>query len=358
MKLILMMILTLVYSSGSYSSEGLLRAWEGLSAPEIMVSGFTNQFDILPLSGTADTDTQKFWSGPYWPLRLGGINHRWNSRTSEEKSFGYYSYSKKELKKLPLDKLKELSATEKYDILMGRYNYPLKAEVAKKVSPEAEGWEGICHGWVLASIHHNEPTPKTLVNPDGILVPFGSSDIKALLSYYYAESDSWADFVGLRCNFGSWTGGAKECDEDLNAGAFHIILANKLGLNKDGFVADVTRYAEVWNQPVYGYDSYVVSESAPYEGAALGTVRVLEMRTEIFYVNESEAYWEPVKETYSQFQGSRVFLYKLDINQYGEIIGGEWQSEERPDFLWQKPRETHFHGPLEALPRLLNDSFF
>jgi hypothetical protein len=51
----------------------------------------------------------------------------------------------------------------------------------------------------------------------------------------------------------------------------------------------------------------------------------------------------------------RVVQYRLEIDRYGNIIGGEWESEDRPDFIWQRKRETSFTGLLNLLPRLLND---
>jgi hypothetical protein len=36
---------------------------------------------------------------------------------------------------------------------------------------------------------YRQPHAVTLVNADGISVPFGSSDVKALLSYFTAEYD-------------------------------------------------------------------------------------------------------------------------------------------------------------------------
>lgn len=47
--------------------------------------------------------------------------------------------------------------------------------------------------------------------------------------------------------------------------------------------------------------------------------------------------------------------YNLDINANGEIIGGEWKSAARPDFLWLKEKPAKFTGDYERLADLLND---
>ena len=351
MKVITGMAAALIVSSAAFGAVDV--AWEGFSNPAILSSGFTNNIFSLPLEGAAQYTGPRFWSGPYWPHKQAGINYRWASPRRE--TFKYTSPSLKQLKKMSLNEKVALSPSEKYDILAGRYDYPLRAEVASKVSPTAQDWEGICHGWVLATLHHAEPKPKTLKNKDGISIPFGSSDIKALISYYYAESPEVADQVGLRCNFGTWTGGAVECDQDLNAGAFHIILTNKIGLEHEGFVMDVERYSEVWNQPIIAYRSREMGRFYPGRTAARGTQFEIRMQTEVFYINEAAPSWNTLHGTNQQAMVYRVVQYRLEIDSYGNIIGGEWESEDRPDFIWQRKRETNFTGLLNLLPRLLND---
>lgn len=351
MKVIVPMITGLFLSFAAIASVDV--AWEGFSAPQILSSGFTNNIYSLPLEGATAYNGPKFWSGPYWPNNQGGINHRWASPRRE--SFNYSSPTLKQLKKMTTNQMVSLSPSEKYDILASRYDYPLKNQVASKVSPSAQDWEGICHGWVLAALHHNEPTPKSFRNQEGIIIPFGSSDIKALLSYYYAESQDLANQVGLRCNFGKWTGGASECNQDLNAGAFHIILTNKIGLQHEGFVMDVDRYSEVWNQPIVAYRTHELGRYQPSRTAARGTSYEMRVQTEVYYTNEAEASWNTLHGTDKQAMMYRVVTYRLDINRNSDIIGGEWESEDRPDFIWQKSKETNFDGLFYLLPELLND---
>src|SRR5690606_22761883 len=100
-------------------------------------------------------------------------------------------------------------------------------------------WHGICNGWTAAALHHAEPAQVMLVNPDGIRVPFGSSDVKALLSFYYAVIESSSDGqIGARCSVGVQV--SKAC-KDVNPGAFHIALANELGLHHRGFAIEIDR---------------------------------------------------------------------------------------------------------------------
>lgn len=345
------------YSVSHASPNAIDQAWQGFSDPEIMASGFTHNYHLLPLKGSMQIGP-KAWSGSYWASHKGGINIRWNSPNRE--GFKYKSPTKAEVEKMSLDQLAQLSATEKYDLFLGDYSYSMRKDAEDTANPRAEDWAGICHGWTPAALHHNEPLPKVMTNPDGIQIPFGSSDIKALLSWYYAfraKSDEGSHQVGLRCFFGRWMGGARACDEDLNAGAFHIVISNMLGLRQEGFAGDVDRFKEVWNQPIVSYNSKVLEDNLkPSSKAAKKTVKEMLIATELFYVDESdEDTWEPVHGTRQQMISKKDLKYRLELNAEDEIIGGEWVSEERPDFLWNRPKVEKFEGILSGLPLLLND---
>lgn len=334
----------------------VLEAWQGFSSPDILSSGFTHSYYSLPQEGSTDYNGPRFWSADYWPSKVGGINHRWYS--SRPAGFRTNSPKRNEVLRMNSNQLAALAPSEKYDILMGRYDYPLKKQVAASVSETAQDWEGICHGWVVAALHHSEPTPKYLTNSDGVVVPFGSSDIKALITYYYAIDQGNAPTVGRRCNFGQWTGGETDCDQDLNAGAFHIIIANRIGLARQGLIMDVERLDQVWNQPVIAYSSKVTAEFTPGRDAARGTVREFRLTTQVWYVNEIENNWERVQGTALQKFDTKVLQYRIELNRNDEIIGGTWESKERPDFIWHKEKAQRFDGYFFRLPTLLNDDSF
>lgn len=333
---------------------GINEAWEGFSRPEIMGSGFNPKLDELPLEGFLDAGT-KAWSGHYWPSKEGSINARWN--TPSKTGFSYWSPSKAEVFNMSEAQLAQLAPSEKLDLLNGNYDYPLKNIVSGSANPNAQDWAGICHGWAPASIYHNEPTPKVLTNRDGLRVPFGSADIKALLSYYYAfYNDSTSSQIGLRCFFGRFMGAARGCMNDLNAGAFHIVITNKLGLRKEGVLMDVDRYREVWNQPIVGYKAKVLVDDLPRgRMAASSAVREARVEMELFYVDESDPMWNVVHGTENQKIISKDLQYRLELDKDGFIVGGDWESSIRPDFLWLTPKATSFSAPFSRLPELLND---
>lgn len=337
-----------------YAGAEVLEAWQGFSNPDILSSGFTHSYFNLPREGTTQYNGPKYWSGDYWPSKSGGINLRWGSAYAA--GFNTKNFTRSEVLRMNPATLKVLSPSEKFDILNGRYDYPVKAEVAKTVSETAQDWEGICHGWAAAAIHHAEPRPKTILNRDGVAIPFGSSDIKALLTYYYAwYGNQNTPTIGKRCSFGQWTGGSENCDQDLNAGAFHIVLTNRLGLQGTGFIMDVERYTEVWNQPVIAYNTQLMGELRPTRNAARSAVREFRLSTQVWYVNETENTWYPVHGTQYQKYDTKIFQYRIELNSRDEIVGGTWESEARADFIWQKEKSSQFTGLFFRLPELLND---
>ena len=259
---------------------------------------------------------------------------------------------------MSIPELAELAPSEKYDLFTGNYHYPLRNEVDRVAADRsAEIWEGICHGWSPATMNHAEPKPKLMRNPDGIDIPFGSTDIKALLSYYYAYGFEVPDThqMGRRCYRGRWLNTDKDCKEDLNAGAFHIILTNRIGIDGKGFIADINRYKEVWNHPFVSYKTTVLGSGRPGRDAAAGAVKKIQLKTSMAYVDENGHDWRHVIGTEKQYTKTVTYTYDIEVDAAGTIVGGEWTSKERPDFLWLKHRPRKFEGLLARLGELLEE---
>lgn len=350
------MMIGLIWSLLTLSlyASPLFGPWDGRSDPLIMSSSFERNFYRLPLQGHTKK-TKRFWSGDYWADRYGGINYRWYAQDKFSKQ--RQSPTKDEVRRMTIPELATLSPAEKYDLFLGRYDYPLRNEVAKLANPKALIWEGICHGWAPATMNHDEPVPRLMMNPDGIEIPFGSTDIKALLSYYYAHGfiTTTTHQLGQRCYQTRANATDPNCHEDLNAGAFHMVLSNKIGIEGVGVLADLQRYEQVWNNPLMAYTSQVVQELAPGARAARGTTKVLRIKTEVTYPDNGENRWQTVLGTRYQVTKKFYLMYDLELDAYGNIIGGEWRSEDRPDFLWLKARPWKFEGTLYRLGDLLND---
>lgn len=330
------------------------RAWPSISDPGRMSSGFKRDFASLPLSGSSN-DNRKNWSSDYWARKKGGINYRWNSPNPT--GFNLKSPTKEQAMTMSESQLAALAPSEKWDLFIGRYDYPTRNEVAKYASPTRPLWEGICDGWAGAALNHHEPVPVTKPNPDGILIPFGSSDIKGLLSWYYAKKYSGGyAMMGRRCNNALF--GTDRCNEDMNSGAFHIVLTNRVGLAGDSFIADIDRKKEVWNHLAYNYKTTITSSNLkPRSSSASGTVKVVRVKTSVDWVyNVPRNTWEPVLGTSNQKTIRRTYDYYLDLNKDGRIIGGEWVSSTRPDFLWLEKKVSNFGGLFSKLGELIDDA--
>lgn len=350
MKLVLILFFMIGLVENKLHAAPQFLPWNRQSNPAIMNPKFEKKFSLLPLAGII-TDVKRYWSSDYWPHYKGGINYRWNAEIPS--GFNLRSPTKTEVKKMSVKELEALSPAEKFDLLRGSYSYGLKQEVARRASPRRKVWEGICHGWATAALNHNEPTPKLVANPDGVLIPFGSSDIKALLSYYYAYHDHpvRTHQMGRRCS------GQKHCQEDLNAGAFHIVLSNKVGLDGKSFITDIDNGREVWNQVVHSYWSEILEKDLPAaRDSAPGTVSMTRLRTKMKVVfNIVKNSWSEVLGTKLQTYKDLTYEYDLDLDKEGRIIGGNWHSKERPDFMWFVPRTRSFSGKFQTMESLLND---
>lgn len=350
MKAALIVVLGILMAANALSAElGNKRAWGRISEPLLMGVTRVNS-SALPLTGKV-SDSTKYWSSDFWSKKKGGINYRWNA--SRPSGFKLKSPSKEQAATMSIAELSTLAATEKLDLYSGNYDYPLKREIAKYATPRAPSWEGICNGWSEASMHHSEPLPVTLKNPDGISIPFGSSDIKALLSwYYFRKSADGYHRIGSRCR-----NKEDNCKNDLNAGAFHLVLGNRVGINGESFIADLDRGEEVWNHTAYSYKSTIVQSGIrPRRSSARGTVRMMRVRTEVDYTFVlKKNSWEPVLGTENQKFQTRKYEYYLDMDADNNVIGGDWISKERPDFLWISEKTPEFTGIMAKLADLVQE---
>lgn len=379
----------LVLSALAVVSSAHAAKWNKSNNPDffkpVAAKGIVKNFSELPLK--AEISDHRFgWSETYWPSNKGGIAYRWNSPNPEP--FKYKLKTKEELLKMSEKELEELSPAELYDIAMGDYTYSLTKKVLSKFSPTELWWEGICHGWALAASNYAEPAKVVVTNKDGLKVPFGSSDVKGLLSMHDAfNSKGLYVRVGDRCGVDGKAAGEalpedgnvpvvskrdaekSEC-EDVNAGAFHIVLASMIGVNSHGFVADVDRFNDVWNQPVTSYESTVVGEVRLNEkDLKNGVDRKIRVKTTMTYGEELVFYnaedaangevgfvsKEPVTSTPAQTFSSRNYEYILELDRAGNIVGGEWISEGRPDMLWMKKKDPTFYNgkmPLAGLSKI------
>ncbi|MDH5582026.1 MAG: hypothetical protein OEY33_08960, partial [Bdellovibrionales bacterium] len=186
-------------------------AWNSQNDPERFGKNLETNLRKLPQTGKLE---KLPWSGDYWPTYKGGITYRWNTPLAEgEKESSRYAYRMLDLNFLEKDKIAEYSPAEKYDIFIGAPNFPLTTHERNRTNilKTVEGtiqydsefkiptWEGLCHAWAPATILYSNPEPVTLKNKFGVEVQFGSSDIKALLTYFLHTARGETSFLGSRC---------------------------------------------------------------------------------------------------------------------------------------------------------------
>ncbi|HXH31479.1 MAG TPA: hypothetical protein VNJ01_11745 [Bacteriovoracaceae bacterium] len=383
----------------------------------------------------AKTKTQP-WGGYYWALDQGGIANSYmdsNFLSNLDPGRRDWKDNVKDYKKraqelhpriytLSEDQLAKLSPSEKYDILLGDTTFDLTNKVwahtenwghkkkwaylsaidmpAGYVTKPLSGdllkiasWEGICHGWALAA--GNTPRPEKTVEvtlPNGKKMPFYPTDIKALVSLLWANSNVQNDviFEGKRCNSKKTVRDDRgrylepEC-ADVHPGVFHAAVVNIVGLEGRSLVVDKSAEFSIANQPVAGYQLEYFNPRNGTAGPLAKSLIALQQyasedpfaisrngeATHIVGVNMKLQYtkWESPKKGKTNSQkkdgmGEMEFNYDLEINLQGEIVGGQWRVKRngdssffgrttgQPDFFWLAPKnwKKNFTG-LSGLPQ-------
>ncbi len=309
----------------------------------------------------------------------------------------------------------DLSPSEKYDLITGTVVEGKKGALTEMMWKETEGsqnsegqvetWMGICHGWAPAAYMLKRPlkpvTGVTVKLPSGKTkdITLYPADIKALASLLYARSNFSTKFVGRRCN-------AKDSDikkdpktgRILDLGCFdifpstwHMAAVNQIGVAHRSFVMDATFDYEVWNQPVESYSySYfnpatgkqtksLKDATVPYAafaskdkfGGSTGpravrnreagkeVDKLVGVMMDVTYVVEVQPQHLAQDGVEQDGRKTVQYVYDLEINKKGEIIGGEWYNNAHPDFLWTPAKDVEIrtaeaglkwdgHAPLDA----------
>jgi hypothetical protein len=294
------------------------------------------------------------WSGDYWATARGGIAYHWQNG-GYSRSWRDYIYPVKtesELRSMSQGEFDRLSASEKFDLYLGDHNFALTREEFRRTqaavdsSGQVPGWFGICHGWAPAALLEHDPgNVATVDGPYGKKINFYNGDLKAIVSRQYADARVDNYFLGGRCNDehverdSSGRVLRSEC-RDSNPGSLHLTLADYIGKQGKGFVADVELGAQVWNQPIVGYSASFsneryLSQDRNYNYAAPGTAKLVDVRLSLKYLVESN----PTKDRSAPNLDTMDLAYTLELDSAGYIIGGEWISDARTDFLWQLRRQ-------------------
>lgn len=279
-------------------------------------------------------------------------------------------------------RINRMSPSEKYDALIGDSSETLTRAMWAEgkryydTHGDVESWMGICHGWAPAAYMLARPTKAiTLKTPRNIPITFYPSDIKALASLLWANAPSSTKFIGGRCNdkepqTDPTTGRtlSSQCF-DTNPGTWHLAMVNQIGANKRGLVLDATFDYQVWNQPAYGYSytyfnpqtdnavrtiaeakvaiaNYTNDKFKKYRSPQAVAVVGIEMS--VSYVVETRPSQRDTDNPSYDAIRKVAYLYDLELDANGKIIGGEWYQNPHPDFLWTPPKGARAQTRYEA----------
>jgi hypothetical protein len=360
------------------------KAWNYRNNPHWQIDKtYEYRLNKLPVSG----ELKKYpWTGNYWPHMDGGITYRWNLKGVKD-SHKYWDYPLHDMKNMTGVDLNTLSPAEKYDLYLGNVNWDTvkserdysKINTQMKSSPKydprykIDDWAGICNAWSESAITFENPKPVLMTGKLGHRIPFGASDIKGLLaSMLDMDKMSPEKTIGERCFddlnalWAQVQKGTLSEDEfygvsergacgDVNAGAFHVVLTNQIALRGQGFMIDVDRGSQVWNQPVFGYD-IINMEQLPektHDRAAKGTEKVVFVHLKLHYIKEIHQHW--YSEIPHKGWGTKDYEYLLELDKDENIIGGTWSSYERPDYVWLR-NSRKWKGPYAPLKKIYTDS--
>ncbi|MBL7557892.1 MAG: hypothetical protein JNM24_18835 [Bdellovibrionaceae bacterium] len=310
------------------------------------------------------------WASSYWPIHRGILAYRYpdkadyNSKAFIDNYRAFHAVPSENY--IVENKIDRMSPSEKYDLLVGDRSWTLTRAMWKKGYDDYQekgvvaGWTGICHGWSAIAQRDVLPPKHGVVMRDAtnsFNITFFESDIKGLISYLWAESPPETKQAGHRCykfpiERDTMLRPIDVSCLDTNPMTWHLSITNRLGHYGKGFVMDSSVGAEVWNYPITAYDySYFSArtfepvhslKSALVPIAELSNDRFASVRNEktkfvvgvimdVFHPSLIEPTTSPL--TANVYQ-THTFIYDLELDENYDVIGGEWYSEDQPDFIW------------------------
>lgn len=329
------------------------------------------------------------WSDTYWPIYQGQLGARYAVSGFDDNDtwLDYFNFVAKDGarsgfgKNAPAD---DLSPAEKYDMLVGDAGWTLTNRMWDEGKEywdaygKVESWMGLCHGWAPASYMLPRPTNTIKVkSASGQIITLFPADVKGFASLLWGKAESPSHFIGGRCymkrtDIKKDPASGRVLNEECfntNPGTWHTAVVNQLGVGRRSFVMDATFDYEVWNQPVvsYNYSYYNPQTNAP------GTLAESTIPYSAFTKDKFSKFRE--KQNFSHIVGVSMYVqygseiipnhsapddpkndainsvryvYDLELDKNGKIMGGEWYSNGHPDFLWTPPPGAKAETAVDA----------
>ncbi|MCU0663321.1 MAG: hypothetical protein MUC50_13470 [Myxococcota bacterium] len=321
--------------------------WSAKDDPGKSPIELSTNLSALPSEGTV---ARPPWPGYAWHTIYDSLNYAWAGAGTES----------------PAAKYARLFGIENLDDVISKLYGVAQSDTVARCSAtigcrseeecsfhqgESDGycipiWWGLCHAWSVAAVLEPEPVQPVVLNG----VTFEPNDIKGLLVLTYDRPE--VVFVSQRCNGNNDFGGIRYDDfdrpeskcRDINPGAFHVFLANYVGLLNQSFVTDVVFDEPVGSLSVYSYKvqqsrELSLDEARSMVGDVLSpdTRSTVHMNVSVSYVESTDAQVTGnLTARLSEFIKTFDYSYVLELDRHGSIIGGEWEGESKtrhPDFI-------------------------
>ena len=293
------------------------------------------------------------WTAGYFAMENNGIAKRWQGKRVFEKkllSEATPATLVKRLKNASVKELDGLAATEKLDVALDLYDFPItRTEVKMRGLGRARkpaNWEGFCNGVCAASILFREPQyPVTVINKAGIRIVFQPNDIKALASasYFYVEK-----YAAI--NSPNKTEAKINLATIPNPGVFDYLLTQYLGKHNIPFVVDINPNPQIWNHVIIGYNRKL-GRITPYLADPLATELAAAPNGTAFTVKVQvkAQYTENITDDASNrptvpklraldvdYVVEKSYTYRLFLDENRRVIGGAWPpgTKMAPDLIW------------------------
>ena len=356
--------------------DDYLRIFEAFSIDraQIETNGIILHKD-LPLNFQL-ANSQYNWSYHNSPVAMGGVARRYKDEEMElakdwSDKFDYFR-NNPPIELLRRGALELLSPIEKYELFMGHQEFSLTQKAWQEGSEVFErfktvpGWIGACHGTAPAAIKHERPRKSITVKTysEGLPLDFYPSDIKMLLAHAWATYGGFSAMVGTRCN-----GSGISCF-DTNPASFHITLMNLLARHEETLIIDASSREEVWNRPIVGYKIRFINPLTKIVTRGFEQAKVLRSNyvqdpfqsirspkskyivgiwTTVTYVDDIEPTTEQYAEIGPDLLTDSSYLYDLELDEDYNIIGGEWNNDYHPDFMWVVNQKIEPYAPQDRI---------
>ena len=345
-----------------------------------------------PITQVEKLDQQKLTKSPLlnqgwnyysFSTKVGGAAFREELLSLESWKERYDEYLKSPTEKLILEnKISQLSPIEKYEYLIGTTEYTLTQEEWKKGVDlynrfqKVPSWAGACHGTAPAILNSKEPNKDiTVTSADGKrVVHFSLRDLKVLISYIWAHNPAPFAMLGQRCNYPMSTETYDQVSScfDTNPGSFHLAMTNLVGKDNQAIILDTSPGKEVWNRPVLQYEYQYINPitKRPTQKLSSAQVDIKKFTNDPYKHKRSKkavtvvGIWMKVKllsdipleeeSPKEPLLRDIEFVYDLEIDRLGHIVGGEWQTKQFPDFAWINKAGTQ---PLTIYDRIWRRSY-